>query len=175
MALGLLIIRVVVGSLFIGHGTQKLFGWFGGYGLDGTGGFLEKMGFRRGRSWAMVNGLSESMGGLLLMVGLLTPLGAAAIVGVMTVATVTVHLEKGVWSQNGGFELPIVYAGVASGVAAIGAGPWSVDGVLGFDLSGWAFGVWALGFGLLTGTTVLTMRRPAVTASPQDAEERKAA
>src|SRR5207253_2809226 len=99
MDFGLLILRVVVGALLVGHGTQKLFGWFGGYGLEGTGGFFHSLGFRPGRAMAAVAGLSEAGGGLLLALGLLTPLAGAAIVGTLLVAA-SVHVEKGLWGTN---------------------------------------------------------------------------
>src|SRR3954454_7675468 len=82
MDTGLLLIRIVVGLLLVGHGTQKLFGWFGGHGLEGTGGFFEKLGYRPGKVWAAVAGMSETGGGLLLALGLFTPLASAMIIGV---------------------------------------------------------------------------------------------
>src|SRR5213593_4581126 len=101
MDIGMLIVRLVVGALFIGHGTQKLFGWFGGHGLKGTGGFFASLGFRPGRFWAFTGGFSEAVGGLLLALGLITPLGAAMIVGMMTSATLVAHLKNGLWNSNG--------------------------------------------------------------------------
>src|SRR5580765_1870434 len=95
MDLGLLILRVVVGLTLAAHGSQKLFGWFGGYGLAGTGSFLEQLGFRPGRVQAFLAGAAEAGGGLLLAAGLFTPLAAAAIVAVMFVAIVSVHWPKG--------------------------------------------------------------------------------
>ncbi|HVJ27733.1 MAG TPA: DoxX family protein, partial [Vicinamibacterales bacterium] len=95
MEIGLLLIRAVVGLTMAAHGAQKLFGWFGGYGLEGTGGFLEQLGFRPGRRHAFMAGLVETGGGLFLALGLLTPFAAAAIVAVMLVAAVTVHLKGG--------------------------------------------------------------------------------
>src|SRR2546423_6955183 len=104
MDLVLFALRVVVGLLFVGHGTQKLFGWFGGYGLAGTAGFFEGIGLRPGRVHAAAGGLAEAGGGALLALGLLTPIGAAAIVAAMTVALIVVHFSKGVWISDGGYE-----------------------------------------------------------------------
>src|SRR5580765_1363950 len=111
--LGLLMLRSVVGLTLAAHGTQKLFGWFGGYGLAGTGGFMEQLGFRPGRRAALMAGLSETVGGLLLALGAATPLAAALIVGVMLVATFSVHWTKGFFNHNGGYEYPLVLATAA--------------------------------------------------------------
>src|SRR3954465_3947624 len=100
---GLFIIRAVVGGLLFAHGGQKLFGWFGGYGLDGTGGFFESVGHRPGRQMAVIAGLSGGGGGLLTTLGLFTPLGAAMVVGTMIVAAVSVHAPQGFWATNGGY------------------------------------------------------------------------
>lgn len=124
---GLLIIRATLGLLLFAHGTQKLFGWYGGHGLEGTGGMFEQIGHRPGRRMAAVAGMSEAGGGLLLALGLLTPLGAAMAIGTMIVAAVSVHAKQGLWNTNGGYELPLVYALVACGLAFTGAGAWSVD------------------------------------------------
>jgi putative oxidoreductase len=86
-----------IGLLFVGHGTQKLFGWFGGGGLDGTGGFFEQLGLRPRRRYALAAGAAEAGGGLLFALGAATPLGAAAVSGSMITAIKTVHWEKGVW------------------------------------------------------------------------------
>src|SRR5215213_11040185 len=88
---GLLLARLILGALMVGHGSQKLFGWFGGYGIAGTGGFFESLGFRPGRFFAMAAGASEVIGGLLVALGLLGPLGPATIIAVMIVAIATVH------------------------------------------------------------------------------------
>lgn len=95
MEAGLLLIRVMLGGIMAAHGAQKLFGWFGGHGIPGTAGWLESMGLRPARLYAAVNGLAEFGGGALLVLGLLTPLGAAAVAGVMFVAITTVHWKNG--------------------------------------------------------------------------------
>src|SRR3954466_9755249 len=127
---GLFIIRAVIGGLLFAHGAQKLFGWYGGYGLDGTGGFFESVGHRPGRTMAMIAGLSEAGGGLLLVMGLFTPLGSAMIIGTMIVAAISVHKDNGLWSTNGGYELPLINAAVAAGPAFTGAGQWSLSSAL---------------------------------------------
>src|SRR4051812_22521392 len=135
MAEGLFIIRLLVGGLLFAHGTQKLFGWYGGYGLEGTSGFFHSLGFRPGRRFAAIAGLSEAGGGALLILGLLTPLGAAMIIGTMIAAAVSVHAPHGVWSTNGGYELPLINGAIATGLAFTGAGNWSIDHAAGIPWS----------------------------------------
>ncbi|HEU4396589.1 MAG TPA: DoxX family protein [Actinomycetota bacterium] len=159
MDLGLLILRLVFGALFIGHGTQKLFGWFGGHGPSGTGGFLRSLGFQPGRQFAVVNGLAEAGGGLLLGLGLLTPLAAAAIIGVMVTATIAVHVPNGIWNQNGGVEFTITNAAIAQALAFVGPGAYSLDAALGLDLSGTWFGLAALALGGVGALLTLAVRR----------------
>src|SRR2546427_5949165 len=104
MDIGLLLLRLTLGLTLAAHGTQKLFGWFGGPGLDATGQFFEMIGFIPGRRHAVRAGLAETGGGLLLALGLLTPVGAALPFSVMLVAAVTVHFQQGFFAQNGGDE-----------------------------------------------------------------------
>ena len=128
---GLLVIRVLFGAAIAAHGAQKLFGWFGGYGLKGTGGFFEGLGFRPGTSFAAAAGLGEFGGGVSLALGLFTPLGAAAILAAMLVAIVSVHLKNGFFTMNNGVELPLLYAVSATGVALTGPGAFSLDAFFG--------------------------------------------
>jgi putative oxidoreductase len=128
---GILLLRVVVGAVMAAHGAQKLFGWFGGYGLKGTGDFFHQLGFRPGVAFVAAAGLSEFLGGLLLVLGLLTPLGAAAVLGAMIVASVSVHLKSGFFATNNGIELPFLYGLVSLGLIFIGAGKYSLDAQLG--------------------------------------------
>ena len=126
MDTGLLILRLVVGVALVGHGTQKLFGWFGGHGRRGTGAFFELLGYRPGVLFAVIAGLSETGGGTLLALGLLTPLAGATIVGVMLNAAWALR-ERGPWVTNGGWEYPVVLATVGASVALTGPGSVSVD------------------------------------------------
>ena len=130
---GLLIIRVFFGLALTGHGAQKLFGWFGGYGIKGTGGFFESIGFRPGAAFATAAGLSETGGGVLITVGLFTPFGAAAVLSAMLVAMVSVHLKNGFFAAGNGIELPFLYAVAALGIALTGAGAISLDSLLGLN------------------------------------------
>jgi putative oxidoreductase len=124
MNLGLLMIRLVVGLSFMGHGAQKLFGWFGGYGPKGTGGWLESIGVKPGVPMAVLAGLSELVGGALFAAGVLTWIGAILIVLTMLVAIVKVHGQNGYWVDKGGFEYNLVLIAVAIGVALIGPGTY---------------------------------------------------
>jgi len=158
MDTGLLLARVVLGLLMAAHGSQKLFGWFGGYGLAGTGGFFESLGFRPGRLFAGAAGFTETTGGLLLALGLLGPLGPAMIISVMVVAIATVHWAGGVFAQNNGFELPLLYAVGAASIALIGYGAYSIDAVL--QLSWSETVIWAvLALGVIGGFANLLVRK----------------
>lgn len=130
MDLGLLLIRVVVGLLFVGHGAQKLFGWFGGYGLKGTGGWMDSIGMKPGVFMALIAGLMELFGGLLLTIGLLTPVAAVLITLTMIGAILKVHRQNGLWVTANGYEYPLVLIVVVSGIALIGAGEYSLDSFL---------------------------------------------
>lgn len=158
MDTGLLILRIVVGLLLAGHGAQKLLGWFGGSGLSGTGEFMESLGLRPGRPMALLAGLGEVIGGLLLGLGLLTPFGAMAVIGVLLTAVATAHADKGAWATNGGWELPLTYAAAASMLAFTGPGRFSVDAQAGWQLAGESWGVAALVVGLAGAGAVLVAR-----------------
>ena len=162
MSTGLLILRLVVGLALAAHGAQKLFGWFGGYGLSGTGQFLEQLGFRPGRLQAAQAGLAEAVGGLLLAAGFLTPLGAAAVIAVMLVAAVAVHLEKGFFAQTGGYEYTLVLGAAALTLAFTGPGAFSLDEVLGTAVSGPPWGIAALALGVIFGGAPLLLRASTV-------------
>jgi putative oxidoreductase len=148
MKLGLAVVRVVVGLLFFGHGAQKLFGWFGGHGLEGTAGFFDQIGLKPGKRTALAAGAGETGGGALLALGFLTPLAAASIIGVMTQAVRTVHGSKGPWNQDGGWEYNAVLAAAAFAVADAGPGEWSLDHALGLKLKGPVWALAALGAGV---------------------------
>ncbi|OPH48538.1 oxidoreductase [Paenibacillus ferrarius] len=130
MALGLLIIRLVLGLTFAAHGTQKVFGWFGGYGPKGTGGFFESIGIKPGVLMAVLAGLAEIGGGLLFAAGLWTTLGAILIVLTMLVAIFKVHGKNGFWVTSNGIEYNLILIAIAVGVALIGAGDYSIDALM---------------------------------------------
>jgi putative oxidoreductase len=165
--LGLFLIRVVFGLVFAAHGAQKLFGWFGGYGLAGTGGWMESMGFRPGKTFATAAGLGEFLGGLLFTLGFLGAVGPALMLSVMLVASITVHRKNGLFTTNNGIELPLLYAAGAVGVALIGPGRYSLDQALG-DYRLLSPGVtWIiLALGLIGGFANLAMRRPTPASPP---------
>ena len=164
MDTGILLARVVFGSLIAAHGAQKLFGWFGGYGIAGTGGYFESLGFKPGRFFAAAAGFSEAAGGALLALGLLGPLGPAMIIAVMVVAMATVHWQHGVFANKDGIEMPLLYAVAAAGLALTGFGAYSLDALL--QLS-WPQSIsWiAIGLGVLGGFANLALRKTAAAPS----------
>ncbi|OBZ08456.1 oxidoreductase [Bacillus sp. FJAT-27264] len=127
VSVGLLLLRLVIGISFIGHGSQKLFGWFGGYGPKGTGGWMESIGMKPGVTMAVLAGVMELAGGVLFTFGLLTPLASALIIATMLGAIVKVHAPNGFWATAGGIEFPLTLLVVAAGVALTGAGSISLD------------------------------------------------
>lgn len=134
---GLLILRVTLGTLMAGHGAQKLFGKFGGYGVQGTAGFVESLGLRPGRPWAVAAGASEFGGGVLTLLGLLNPLGPISIIGSMLMATFKVHWSKPIWVTSGGAELPVLNIAAATTLAVSGSDTYSLDKVLGIRIPSW--------------------------------------
>jgi putative oxidoreductase len=135
--LGLLILRLTVGSLLAGHGLQKLFGWFGGPGPKGTRGMMEQLGMKPGHIWGSAVMLGETSGGLLTALGLFSPLGPQNIMSAMAVAVKRVHWSKGVWNQGGGFEFPLTNLAAASALALTGPGRYSLDHIFGIRLPRW--------------------------------------
>lgn len=126
---GLLALRVGVGATLVAHGTQKLFGWFGGGGVAGTAGFFDSVGFRPGKVNAVLAGVAEAGGGTLLAAGLGTPVAGAAAAGTMVVAA-AMHADKGFFAQGGGYEYPAVLALTAVSLALGGPGQLSLDAAL---------------------------------------------
>ena len=161
MEIGLLLLRLAVGLTLAAHGTQKLFGWFGGPGLSATGQFFTVLGFPPGRRHALMAALGETLSGVLLALGLATPAAAAIVIAVMLVAVVTVHLSKGFFAQNGGYEYPVLLAVAALALAFTGPGSLSLDALVGLERSGAVWGIAALLAGLVGGGTALLEWRKA--------------
>ena len=163
---GLVLARLVFGLLMAGHGAQKLFGWFGGYGIAGTGGFFEGLGFRPGRLFAAAAGASEFAGGLLVAIGLLGPVGPALMLAVMLVAMISVHWHNGLFSTTNGIEVPLLYATAAVTLALTGFGGYSVDALLGLAPLWTPALTWsALGLATVGAIANLAVRRPTATVT----------
>ncbi|NLU73064.1 DoxX family protein [Streptomyces sp. HNM0575] len=128
--LGLLALRLGTGGVLFAHGTQKLFGWFGGYGLEGTGKAMEQLGFRPGTRVALASGLGEAGGGTLLAMGLATP-GAGAAVAAAMAGAASVHVPAGFFNDKGGLEFPAFLGFAGAALALSGPGAWSLDHLLG--------------------------------------------
>lgn len=134
IALGLLVIRVAVGLIVAAHGAQKLFGWWGGTGMKGWTGAMTRMRIRPAAAWAWMSALAELVGGLMVAIGFLNPLGSFAIAGSMLVAIALVHWPKGFWVGKGGYEYNLMILGAAATVAIAGPGAYSLDSALGIHL-----------------------------------------
>lgn len=147
MRLARFLLRVTMGALFFGHGTQKLKGWFGGHGLDATAGMFESLGLRPGRRNAAAAGFAEAGGGAALALGAATPLACAALIGTMLTAIYRVHLKNGPWVTNQGYEYNLVLILAAALIAEVGPGPISVDHLIGTEKSGPGWGIAALALG----------------------------
>jgi len=163
--LGLLVIRLVVGLIFVAHGSQKVLGMFGGPGLVGWTGAMEHMGFRPARSWALLSAGVEFGCGILFTIGFLTPIAAAALLGHATVIILKVQLPRGFWNSKGGIEFPLSLAGGLLGILLIGAGGFSIDGLLHLGLmsEGWVKLIGVIG-GIGGGAAIyLYSVRPSVT------------
>ncbi|HEU4975984.1 MAG TPA: DoxX family protein [Baekduia sp.] len=148
MSIGTTAIRGVAGPLFVGHGTQKLFGWFGGHGLEGTSGFFESIGLRPGRRNAIAAGAAEAIGGALLTLGALTPVAAALITGTMTTAIRKVHAKNGPWVTEQGYEYNAVLIALMALMAETGPGRPSVDARLFPSMKGTGWAALAVGAGV---------------------------
>jgi putative oxidoreductase len=153
MKIGRLIARSVIGGLFVGHGTQKWFGWFEGPGLEGASRTMESLGLRPGRRNAVAASASEAIGGTMLIAGALTPLAAATLIATMITAIRTVHLKNGPWATNGGYEFNLTLIAALLALIDGGPGALSVDRRLGIHDtgSGWALAA------LLAGTAGSTL------------------
>jgi putative oxidoreductase len=170
MKLGRLLLRLTVGSLFFGHGTQKLFGWFGGHGLDATSNMFDSLGMRPGNRNAIAAGVAEAGGGAGIALGLATPLSAAVLTSTMLTAINRVHLKNGPWLTNGGYEYNIVLIAAVLALAEVGPGNLSLDHLLGQDRSGpgWTLAALALGIAGAVGAHVAAESYPAPPA-PEEA------
>jgi putative oxidoreductase len=158
MNIGILILRLALGVPLAAHATQKLFGWYGGLGLAKTGAFMEQLGFVPGRRAALMAGLSEIVGGLLLVLGLLTPVAAAMVVGVMVVAA-SALLKHGFFVQNHGYEHVLLVGLAALSVAFTGPGLLSLDALLNLPLAGVGWGLAAFVVGIGGGALQLASRK----------------
>jgi putative oxidoreductase len=169
MKLGRLLLRVTVGALFVGHGTQKLFGWFGGHGLDATANMFDSIGMRPGNRNAIAAGAAEAGGGAALAAGFATPLAAATLTSVMLTAINRVHLKNGPWITNGGYEYNVVLIAAVLALAEVGPGELSLDHALGQERigPGWAVLALALGVAGAVGAHIAAESTPAPPAPPE--------
>jgi putative oxidoreductase len=167
MRLGRLGARLVIGGLFIGHGTQKLFGSFGGPGLEGTEQMMSALEMRPTRQNALAAGVTETAGGAMVAAGLATPLAAAGLIGVMITAIRKVHLPNGPWAANGGYEYNLVLIAALAALADAGPGNISLDHLLGAEKSGTRWALLALGLGAAASTASIELGRR--TPAPEDA------
>jgi putative oxidoreductase len=157
---------MTVGGLLAGHGAQKLFGSFGGYGLEGTAGWLETLGLKPGKAWAALAGASELGGGALMTLGLLNPLGPIATYGAMLMAWNKAHAGKPIWVTAGGAELPLVNMAAATAVALAGSGRYSLDEALDIEVPTWLT-LLTLG-GVAAGFAVGALAEPEPTPAAED-------
>jgi putative oxidoreductase len=151
--------RSIIGGLFIGHGTQKLKGWFGGPGLQGTEGMMQALDMHPPRRNALAAGLSETAGGALLVTGFATPLASASLIGTMITAIRKVHLPNGPWAANGGYEYNLVLIAALLALAEEGPGDISLDSALGRERSGPGWGLAALALGAAASTAAIELGR----------------
>jgi putative oxidoreductase len=147
MQMGRLLLRATVGGFFFGHGSHKLFGWFGGNGPEATAQMFESLGLHPGRVHARAAGLAEAGGGAALALGFQTQLASSALIATMLTAINRVHLKNGPWITNGGYEYNAVLIAVAAALAELGPGPVSLDRLFGTERKGFRWGLFALAAG----------------------------
>jgi putative oxidoreductase len=160
MSIGRLVLRGSIGPLFIGHGAQKLFGAFGGHGIEGTAGFFESLGLRPGRRAAMAAGVAELAGGAMVAIGALTPVATSMLIATMVTAIRKVHGKNGPWSTNGGYEYNVVTIAALATLTECGPGKPSVDDAMFPSLKGPGLAMLSLASGI-AGSYVATS--PAMT------------
>ncbi len=165
--LGLLALRLTTGGLLAGHGAQKLFGAFGGYGLEGTAGWLESIGLKPGQLWAALAGGSEFGSGLSMVLGLFSPLGAISALGPMAMAWIKVHAGKPIWVTAGGAELPLTNIAVATALALTGPGRYSLDEAFGIEVPKPLIGLTIAG--VATGVGLAVFSQPALEEQAEEA------
>lgn len=169
LSLGLLILRVVVGLTMAAHGAQKLFGWWGGPGMTGWAESVTKLRIRPATPWAWIAALSEFGGGVLLALGLLSPLGSLAVAGTMIIAVATVHWANGFWAGKRGYEFNLALLASVVAIALTGPGTYSLDQAIGFHLPeplAIIVGAIALVIGVVA-TLASRSPKPEVLAKPQ--------
>jgi putative oxidoreductase len=166
MKLGITLLRLIVGGLFVGHGMQKLAGKFGGGGLQQTAQAFESLGLRPGKTHAIAAGLAETGGGALLAAGAATPLSATLLSGTMATAIRTVHAPKGPWATDGGYEYNLVLLAIVFAVTDLGPGRWSLDAARGRERWGTRWALAQLGAGLLGSTAAIAYGKSQPTAEP---------
>jgi putative oxidoreductase len=162
--LGLLLVRVVIGVLMFAHGTQKLFAWFKGFGIEGTAGFFGSIGYRSGTTMAVIAGVTEAALGISLTLGLFVPAAAAALVGVMINVAVAGHGRNGFWNHNpqAGWEFPMVLGTIGAAIGLTGPGDYSLDSYLGLEIGFTGAGVVAVAVGVIVGALFLALFREPV-------------
>jgi len=164
--IGNLAARVAIGALFVGHGTQKLFGWFDGPGFEGTQPMTKNLNLHPAKPNALAVGISEAGGGALLALGLATPLAASTLIGTMITAIRKVHLKNGPWVTKGGYEYNLVLIAACAAIAEHGPGPISLDHLLGIEKSGAKWSVAALALGAAVSSAVIAAGAKAAPAAP---------
>jgi putative oxidoreductase len=157
--LAVLALRLIVGLTFAAHGAQKAFGWWEGPGFQKWLGAMEGMGFRPARLFALASAGAELVGGLLLALGLLTPLAATALIAQSVVIIGQVHWRNGFFNSKGGYEFPLTLAVGAVAIALVGAGAWSVDAAIGFAIDDSAARIGLVLLGVLVGLIALAVPR----------------
>jgi putative oxidoreductase len=175
MKFGRLLARLFIGAMFIGHGTQKWFGWFGGPGIEGTTGMMEKLGLAPARANAHAASASETLGGVGIALGAFTPLAAASLIGTMITAIRTVHLKNGFWSSGGGYEYNLTIIAALLLIVDGGPGPLSFDGAFGLEETGAGVALAALAAGAIGSTVTLAAAKAAAQKAAAEAPTADAA